>query len=59
MLKFECSAGCGNTDQCGFEDTEYGILCKVCGQLAYAAENDELYRMYPRWYLESEFMLSE
>jgi recombinational DNA repair protein (RecF pathway) len=58
MLKLECSVSCGNEDQyAGFSDTDHGIVCKECGQPANARETDELERMYPRWYLEAEFML--
>jgi uncharacterized protein (DUF983 family) len=58
MLKLECSAKCGNSDQyAGFMDTERGILCKACGQPANAAESDELERLYSKEYLEAEFML--
>ena len=60
MLKYECGAQCGNRDQyAGFVDTERGILCRECGQPANAVESDELERMYPRWYLEAEFMLRD
>jgi len=58
MLKLECGSKCGNSDQyAGFLDTEQGILCKTCGQPADAYESDELERIYPKWYLEAEFML--